>query len=344
MTLQEILQLVDGTTSSKNLDLKISGFASLLDAQAGELSFFYSPRYLQELRKTNAAAVLVPLSFEEEHSSILIKVKDPSAAFDRIIAALAKPEEHRPQPGIHPTAVIASSVKLGHDVSIAAYAVIEEGVVIGDRAIIGAHTFVGAHAQIGQDSFFHPHVTVRERCVLGARVILHPGVVIGSCGFGYDSKTGTHQKIPQIGIVEIEDDVEVGANTTIDRARFGKTKIGRGTKIDNLVQIAHNVVLGPHNIICAQVGISGSTRTGAYVTLAGQVGLSGHIEIGEKAIIGAQSGLSKNVLPGEIVIGSPAKSIKTWKENNFYIHQLGKLFDEAKFQETERDLFFPDVA
>lgn len=337
MNLQEILHLVDGTTSSNSLELEITGFASLRDAQAGELSFFYSPRYLQELRQTKAAAVFVPLHFEEDHSSVLIKVKDPSAAFDCIIAALAKPEEYQPKPGVHPTAVVESTAKIGCDVSIAAYAVIEEDAVIGDRTIIGAHTFIGAHTKIGEDSFFHPHVTVRERCLLGNRVILHPGVVIGSCGFGYDSKKGTHQKIPQIGIVQIEDDVEVGANTTIDRARFGKTKIGKGTKIDNLVQIAHNVVIGPHNIICAQVGISGSTRTAAYVTLAGQVGLSGHIEIGERAIIGAQSGLSKNVLPGEIVIGSPAKSMKTWKENNFYIHQLGKLFDRVKELEKKRE-------
>ncbi len=367
MKLQEILLLVDGTTSSKNLDVVISGFASLRDAQAGELSFFYSPRYLQELRETKATAILVPLHFKEEHSSILIKVKDPSAAFDCIIASLAKPEEFRPQPGIHPTALVAPTAKIGHDVSVAAYAVIEEEAVIGDRTVIGAHSFIGAHTKIGEDSFLHPHVTVRERCLIGNRVILHPGVVVGSCGFGYnsknqpststdaannnvepvlapsapssssasatlqtDSKKIVHQKIPQIGIVQIEDDVEVGANTTIDRARFGKTKIGHGTKIDNLVQIAHNVVIGPHNIICAQVGIAGSTRTAAYVTLAGQVGLSGHIEIGERAVIGAQSGLSKNVLPGEIVIGSPAKTIKTWKENNFYIHQLGKLFDRVK--------------
>lgn len=334
MNLQEILHLTNGTTSSKDLDLEISGFASLRDAQAGDLSFFYSPRYLQELRQTKAAAILVPLHFAEEHSSILIRVKDPSAAFDCIIAALAKPEEYRPASGVHSTAVVAPTAKIGRDVSIGACAVIEAGAVIGDRTFIGAHVFIGAHTKIGEDSFLHPHVTIRERCLLGARVILHPGVVIGSCGFGYDSKTGTHQKIPQIGIVQIEDDVEVGANTTIDRARFGKTQIGKGTKIDNLVQIAHNVVIGPHNIICAQVGISGSTRTGAYVTLAGQVGLSGHIEIGERAIIGAQSGLSKNVLPGEIVIGSPAKSMKTWKENNFYIHQLGKLFDRVKALEA----------
>lgn len=334
MRLQEILRLVDGSTSSKNLDLEITGFASLRDAESGELSFFYSPRYLQDFRNTKAGAVLVPLSFQEEHASILIKVKDPSAAFDCIIASLAKLEENRKKPGIHPTALIAENVQLGHDVSIAPYAVIEEGAVIGDRSEIGAHAFIGAHTKIGEDVLLHSHVTVRERCLLGNRVILHPGVVIGACGFGYDSKTGTHQKIPQIGIVQIDDDVEIGANTTIDRARFGRTHIGQGTKIDNLVQIAHNVVIGPHNIICSQVGISGSTRTGSYVTLAGQVGLSGHIEIGDKAIVGAQAGVSKNIPEKEIMIGAPAKPIKTWKENNFYIHNLGKLFERVKALEA----------
>lgn len=337
MTLKEILHLVGGTTSSENLGLEITGFASLKDAQAGELSFFYSPRYLQDMRQTQASVVLVPPSFEEEHASILVKVQNPSVAFDAIIAALAKPQEAQVQWGIHPTAIVAPSAKIGQNVSIAAYAVIEEGVIVGDRTMIGAHTFVGADTKIGEDVLLHPHVTIRERSLLGNRVILHPGVVIGSCGFGYDSKTGKHQKIPQIGIVQIDDDVEIGANTTIDRARFGKTHIGEGTKIDNLVQIAHNVVIGPHNIICAQVGIAGSTRTGAYVTLAGQVGLSGHIEIGDRATLGAQAGVSKNVGSGEIVIGAPAKPLKTWKENNFYIHQLGKLFERVKVLEQSQN-------
>ena len=161
-------------------------------------------------------------------------------------------------------------------------------------------------------------------------MIVQPGAVIGSCGFGYELQDGKHVKIPQTGIVEIGNDVEIGANTTIDRARFGRTVIGEGSKIDNLVQIAHNVQIGSHTIICAQVGIAGSTRVGSHVTLAGQVGLAGHIEIGDKAIIGAQSGLSKNVPAGDMVIGAPAKPMKEWKQNNFYISQLGKLYERVK--------------
>lgn len=201
--------------------------------------------------------------------------------------------------------------------------------------MIGAHSFIGAYTKIGKNCLFYPRVTIRERSIIGNKVMIQPGAVIGSCGFGYLSTDAGHEKIPQLGIVEIQDDVEIGANTTIDRARFGRTLIGYGTKIDNLVQIAHNVVLGPHNIICSQVGISGSTRTGSGVKLAGQVGLSGHIEIGDRAIIGAQSGLSKNVTPKAVVIGSPAKPIEQWKKNNFYLHNLGKLFERVKALEKK---------
>jgi UDP-3-O-[3-hydroxymyristoyl] glucosamine N-acyltransferase len=189
---------------------------------------------------------------------------------------------------------------------------------------------IGHEVQLGAQCRLYANVTIRERCVLGDRVILQPGAVIGSCGFGYEFQEGRHQKIPQTGIVEIGDDVEIGANTTIDRARFGRTVIGTGTKIDNLVQIAHNVQVGSNTIICSQVGIAGSTRVGSYVTLAGQVGLAGHLDIGDKAIIGAQSGLSKNVPSGSMVIGAPAKPIKEWKQNNFYISQLGKLYERVK--------------
>jgi UDP-3-O-[3-hydroxymyristoyl] glucosamine N-acyltransferase len=183
---------------------------------------------------------------------------------------------------------------------------------------------------LGEGCHLHPGAIIRERCILGNRVILQPGAVIGSCGFGYELKEGRHVKIPQTGIVEIGDDVEIGANTTVDRARFGRTIIGEGSKIDNLVQIAHNVQIGSHTIICSQVGISGSTRIGSYVTLAGQVGLAGHIEIGDKAVLGAKAGVSKNVPAGAMLIGAPAKPMKEFKQTNFYISQLRKLYDRVK--------------
>jgi UDP-3-O-[3-hydroxymyristoyl] glucosamine N-acyltransferase len=209
-------------------------------------------------------------------------------------------------PGVHPTAIVSPTAKLGADVSIQPHAVIEAGVVVGDRTVIGAGTVVGTGCTIGADCVLYANVTLREYTVLGARVTLHPGVVLGADGFGYELTGGKHQKVPQVGIVEIGDDVEIGANTAVDRARFGKTRIGRGTKIDNLVQIAHNCVVGEDCIICGQAALAGSTILGNRVILAGQVGLAGHMTVGDGAIILAQSGVNKDVPPGAFMFGSPA--------------------------------------
>lgn len=333
MTLQELAQLVQGEVDLV-CKIDITGISSLRNAGPGDLSFYASRRYWKELCATKAGVVLVPADFQETAPCPVVKVKDPSAAFDLIVTHFV-PKPIEPSAGVHPQAVIAPNVILGEQISIGPFVVIEEGAVIGDQTIIGAHGFVGAHTVIGKKCLLHPSVTVRERCTIGDRVILHPGVVIGSCGFGYTFRNGGHQKIPQAGSVQIEEDVEIGANTTIDRARFGKTIIGKGTKIDNLVQIAHNVVIGAHNIICAQAGISGSTRTGSGVTIAGQVGLSGHIEIGDGSIIAAQSGISKDVPPGSVLVGSPGKPIDQWKKNNFYIQRLPQLAERIKTLEKK---------
>jgi UDP-3-O-[3-hydroxymyristoyl] glucosamine N-acyltransferase len=183
---------------------------------------------------------------------------------------------------------------------------------------------------LGDECHIHPNVTVRERCKIGSRVILHSGVVIGADGFGYEFREGRQQKIPQTGTVQIDDDVEIGANSAVDRARFGRTWIQKGTKIDNLVQIGHNVTIGEHSVLCAQVGISGSTRIGNYVTLAGKVGLSGHIEIGDKVMIGAMSGLAKNVPSNTIMFGAPAQPIREYKENYALLKNIRKLYDRVK--------------
>ncbi len=316
-------------------DLEITGVASLQEARPGDVTFFGNPRYLAQLRSCKASAVLVPMEFTEEIAPVVLRVANPSAAFASIVAAFAPPEVVA-TPGVHPSAVVAASATLGEGVSVGPLAVIGEGAVIGADSVIGAGCLIGYEVRLGEGCHLHPGAIIRERCILGNRVILQPGAVIGSCGFGYEFKEGRHIKIPQTGIVEIGDDVEIGANTTIDRARFGRTVIGEGSKIDNLVQIAHNVQTGSHTIICSQVGIAGSTRVGSYVTLAGQVGLAGHLEIGDKAVIGAQSGLSKNVPAESMVIGAPAKPMKEWKQNNFYISQLGKLYERVK--ELERKL------
>ena len=315
--------------------LEITGVASLQEARPRDVTFFGNPRYLAQLRSCKASAVLVPLEFTEQIGPVVLRVANPSAAFAAVVAAFAPPEVVA-TPGTHASAVVAASATLGEGVSVGPLAVIEEGAVIGAGSVIGAGCLIGNEVRLGEGCHLHPGAIIRERCILGNRVILQPGAVIGSCGFGYEFKEGRHIKIPQTGIVEVGDDVEIGANTTIDRARFGRTVIGEGSKIDNLVQIAHNVQIGSHTIICSQVGIAGSTRVGSYVTLAGQVGLAGHLEIGDKAVIGAQSGLSKNVPSESMVIGAPAKPMKEWKQNNFYISQLGKLYERVK--ELERKL------
>ncbi|MFM8788762.1 MAG: UDP-3-O-(3-hydroxymyristoyl)glucosamine N-acyltransferase, partial [Chthoniobacterales bacterium] len=196
-------------------------------------------------------------------------------------------------------------------------------------------SFVGRDARVGEDCLLHPGAMLCHGCTLGDRVILQPGVVVGSDGFGYDTRDGRHHKIPQSGIVVIENDVEIGANTTIDRARFGRTVIGEGTKIDNLVMIAHNVVIGKHCIVCAQVGIAGSAQIGNYVILAGQAGIVGHLKIGDGAIVGAQTGVSNDVEPGARVVGSPPRPIGEWKRSIVRVDKLGELYDRVKKLEAK---------
>jgi UDP-3-O-[3-hydroxymyristoyl] glucosamine N-acyltransferase len=250
-------------------------------------------------------------------------------AFARLLEKFA-PAPIRFAPGVHPSVVIGRNVVLGENVSIQPFTVIEDGAKIGANTLIGAHGYIGHEAMIGADCHLAPRVTVGARCVLGSRILIHSGAVLGSDGFGFEFSGGRHVKIPQTGIVQIDDDVEIGANVTIDRARFGRTWIGEGTKIDNLVQIAHNVVIGRHCIIVSQAGISGSTRLGNYVTLAGQVGVVGHIEIGDQAIVAAQSGVSKNVGAKEVLFGSPALPMGEAKERLAYLGRLPKLFERVK--------------
>ena len=237
--------------------------------------------------------------------------------------------------GIHPSAVVDRSAQLGERVSIQPHAVVEAGARIGDDTIIGAGSYVGHETTIGSACLIYPRVTIRERSRIGSRVIIHSGAVIGADGFGFEMVDDRQQKIQQLGIVQIDDDVEIGANTTIDRARFGRTWIRQGVKIDNLVQIAHNVVIGKDSVIVAQSGISGSTRVGQRVMMGGQVGIVGHLEIGDGTAIGAQSGVSKSTRGGAW-FGSPAVPLAEAKQQIAWIHRLGKLF--ARVKEIENKL------
>lgn len=333
-TLAQLAALVGGDFPAEHGGLSISGPAGLAEACPGEISFFGHPRYASDLRTTRAAAVLVARDFDGETPAVCLRVDDPSAAFT-VITREFIPAPVAPPAGCHASAVVADDARVDPSATIGARAVVESGAVIGPRTVVGAGCFVGSGAKLGADCFLHPLVTVREACILGDRVIVHSGTVVGSDGFGYDTRDGRHTKIPQSGHVVVENDVEIGANTTIDRARFGRTVIGEGTKIDNLVMIAHNVVIGKHCIICAQVGISGSTQVGDHVILAGQAGLVGHIKVGAGSIVGAQSGLSNDLPPKSIVVGSPPRPIGEWKRSVVRIDKLPELYRRVKKLEEQ---------
>jgi len=332
-TLQEL-----ATTSGGELigdpSLQITGAASLVEATAGEISFFGNRKYIGLLRKTRASAIFVPPDFAEPINAAHIRVSNPTKAFEEVLLKFA-PKPITFAPGVHSSAVVDPSAQLGERVSIQPLAVIEPGARIGDDTIIGAGSYVGHETVIGSACHIYPNVTIRERSRIGSRVIIHSGAVIGADGFGFGMVDGRHQKIQQLGRVQIDDDVEIGANTTVDRARFGRTWIQEGVKIDNLVQIAHNVVIGKNSVIVAQAGISGSTRVGERVTMAGQVGIVGHVEIADGTIIAAQSGVSKS-LPGGVWFGYPAVPFAEAKQQIAWIHRLGKLF--ARVKEIEKKL------
>jgi UDP-3-O-[3-hydroxymyristoyl] glucosamine N-acyltransferase len=335
LTLQELATLCGGELHGDPAQ-KINGAASLVEAGPGEITFYSDPRYMSRLRKTGASAVFVPLKFSEQIAAAQIRVANPSKAFEQVVLKLA-PKPIAFAAGTHPTAVVDPTAKIGKGVSIQPHAVIESGTVVGDKTLIGAGSYVGHESTIGESCLIYPNVTIRERTRIGSRVIIHSGAVIGADGFGFEFVDGRYQKIPQVGIVQIDDEAEIGANTTIDRARFGRTWIQEGVKIDNLVQIAHNVIIGKHSIIAAQTGISGSTRVGEKVMMAGQVGVIGHLTIDDNTIIAAQSGISKD-LSGGAWFGSPAVPLPEAKRQIAWIHRLGKLFDRVKALEKKLGL------
>ncbi|MEP6668352.1 MAG: UDP-3-O-(3-hydroxymyristoyl)glucosamine N-acyltransferase [Chthoniobacter sp.] len=336
-TVQEVAALVGGRLASDTgSTTKIRGVAAVADAESGEITFFGNAKYLPQLKASRATAALVPLDFAEAIPALAILVENPSLAFARLMEKFA-PASIRYSPGVHPTAVLGRNVVLGENVSIQPFVVIEDGVEIGANTIVGAHGYIGHEAHIGQNCHFAARVTIGARCEVGNRVIIHSGAVLGSDGFGFEPVGGKHIKIAQTGIVQVDDDVEIGANTTIDRARFGRTWIQQGTKIDNLVQIAHNVVVGKHCILVSQTGVSGSTRLGNYVTLAGQVGIVGHVEIGDQVIVAAKSGVSKSVAPKEVFFGYPATPIKEQKEQLACIARLPRLYARVKKLEQVSD-------
>jgi UDP-3-O-[3-hydroxymyristoyl] glucosamine N-acyltransferase len=302
--LKEVCELIGGELFGDG-DIEINSAAGIKEACEGQITFVANSRYLSQIDKTGASAIIVCKGTQCNGKS-MIQVQNPYLAWAKVMEIFYETDNESPK-GVHPTAIIGENVKLGRDVSIQAYAVIGDNAEIGDEAIIFPYVYIGKNSKIGAKTLIYPQVTIRENITIGERVIIHSGTVVGSDGFGYSPDKGKHHKIPQIGTVVIEDDVEIGAGVTIDRANTGRTFIGRGTKIDNLVQIAHNVIIGEDCLIIAQVGIAGTAVIGDRVTLAGQVGVVGHIKIGDDAIIAAKSGISKNIPAGQAMwSGIPA--------------------------------------
>ncbi len=318
-TIADIARLIEGELVGRP-ELELIGCAGLKEAKEGDLSFLANPKYEPLAKESKASAIIVPRQVSLPGKTV-IKVDFPSLAFSKAITHFFK-DSTISITGIHPTAIIASDAVIGHDVAIGPYVVIESKAVIGDGTKIHAYGYIGYETKVGNNCLLYPQVTIREKNIIGNHVIIHSGAVIGSDGYGYVTVEGKHVKIPQTGNVVIGDEVEIGANVTIDRARFDKTIIGEGTKIDNLVHIAHNVTIGKHCLIIAQVGISGSTHIGNHVILAGQAGIVGHLTIGDGVVVTAQSGVSKSIKAGEQVFGSPAQPLKSAFRNNAHIQRL----------------------
>jgi UDP-3-O-[3-hydroxymyristoyl] glucosamine N-acyltransferase len=328
VTLAQVAELVGGVLRGDGA-LVIEGAARLSEATSKDISFLGNPKYESQMKSTQAGALLVPPG-TDTHGRPAVELKNPPYGWAKILELLDKDLRDRPRPGVHPSAVVAPTAVLGEGVSVGPCAVIEDRVVIGAGTVVQAHGFIGHDARIGRDCFFHPRVTIRERVVVGDRCIVQPGAVIGCDGFGFTFHQGRHYKVPQVGTVELGDDVEIQANTTIDRAAVGATKIGRGTKIDNLVQIAHNVEIGEDCLIVALTGVAGSAKLGRYVTLAAQVGVAGHLTIGDQVQVGGKAGVTGDVKSGEVLWGLPAHPLKDEMKTIAAARRLPRLMDDLK--------------
>lgn len=321
-----------GTTTNP-----IKGIASLTEANAYDLSFLANPKYKNGVKDTQAAVVLLPKNYEgvPKNNQVYLKVDNPSLSLAKICDEIERQLWPSKPPQIHPTAYVDKTAFIAKTAFIGPFCFVGKNSTVGENAILESHVFVGDMVKIGDNSWIKPHVSILDYCAIGKRVRIDPNAVIGSDGFGYETVKGTHLRVPQVGNVVIEDDVNIGACTTIDRARFKETRIGEGTKIDNLVQIAHNVIIGKNCLIVAQTGISGSTVLEDNVILAGQVGLVGHIRIHKGAIIGAQSGINNDVEAGAYIRGTPAYPINEAMRIDIYKKRLPELFKRVTTLEEQ---------
>ena len=320
VSIGEIVDFVGGHCAGDR-DRKVSGVAALADASDEQLSFLSNRKYAAQLAQTKAGAVLVPQNLDGEDDR-WIRVEDPYFALARIMTRWFSA---RPMPkGVSPKASVASNAKLGTNVAVGPFVTIGENVVIGNNVTIFQSVSIEAGSNIGDDCIIYPNVVIYDGMRIGRRCIIHAGVVIGSDGYGFAMHDGKHHKIPQIGIVRIEDDVEIGAGTTIDRAALGETVIGEGTKVDNLVQIGHNVKIGKHCLLVSQVGIAGSTELGDHVFVAGQSGFSGHLKIGHRVQVAAKSAVLEDVPDDTKVMGSPAMPFNEFARRHAALKKLAR--------------------
>jgi UDP-3-O-[3-hydroxymyristoyl] glucosamine N-acyltransferase len=330
-TLGELAALLKGELKGPP-DLELEGIASLENATPREIGFIAQRRYARLAGESKAGAFIVAPDLAELARPLII-VPNPYLAYARVAALFAPPR--RRWPGISDQACLGLDLTLGREVSIAPFVFIGDRVRLDDGVTVMPGCFLGDEVHLGAGTLLYPNVTILERCRVGCNCIIHSGAVIGSDGFGFVPTPAGNEKIPQLGTVVIEDEVEIGANSAIDRGALGETRIGRGVKIDNLVHLAHNVVVGEHSLLAAQAGVSGSTKLGQRVMLAGQVGLVGHIELGDGVRVGAQSGVNHSVPPGETVSGYPARPQKEWLQTMGYLPKLPEIHQRLKRLEKQ---------
>ena len=327
-TAQQIAGLIGGTIEG-NADATVQTFAKIEEGMAGAISFLANPKYEPYLYSTASSVVLVNNDFSPSQpvKATLIRVPNAYEAIARLLSFYESQMAKRQ--GIHPTAVIEESASVGEDCYIGPYVYIGEGVTVGRGTQIYAHSVVEKGASVGDDCLIYPNVSIYHECVIGSRVILHSGCVIGADGFGFAPGAEGYEKIPQIGRVEIEDDVEIGANTCVDRSTMGATRIHRGVKLDNLVQVAHNCEVGSHTVMSAQVGVAGSTKIGEWCMFGGQVGIAGHALIGDRTLSGAQAGIAGSIRKGHVTVqGSPAIDAKVFARASAVFKNLPEMYRE----------------
>ncbi|MCK4532786.1 UDP-3-O-(3-hydroxymyristoyl)glucosamine N-acyltransferase [bacterium] len=329
LKVEEIAQIINGKVEGRK-EIVINNVTGLKEAAEGDISFLSNPKYIEDLHTTRASAIIVSRDLKPINDKTIIRVKNPYFAFSQVLNIVFLSKQNYIAREVHKTCLIGKGVTLGKNVAVGAYCVIEDNVEIGENTIIYPGCYIGVGSKIGANSLIYANVTVREEVYIGNKVIIHCGAVIGNDGFGFVPFEEKHHKIPQIGKVVLEDEVEVGANTTIDRATCGVTHIGQGTKIDNLVQIAHNVKIGKNCFVVAQVGISGSTEIGNNVTLAGQAGLVGHISVGDKVVVGAQAGVTHSIPKHTVVSGYPARPHQKAKKIYALMQKLPDMYKEIQ--------------